>query len=327
MRLNDLFCHRPFRHQKLRPMATTPTTTLWAVAMVSCGIALGGTASAQGDGEEIDIYDARSCPEIFGDDEVLATNRARRQSRFHGISRGSTDLTLTHQVPWWTEPKRVRLPHAMVVDVLAEETDESDLSSPESGDPSSDGRGVDATGSDATGSDPTGSDVNGSDASGADAPATSADPAEAGASAGEDAAPSVHEAEAKAASEGAGLVVRHGSVNGKKKMPNTVSSTNLLAAHIELSEDYAAICEPGVYEVTVDDSLGQDSRIYAILSEGLLIENGDTLGFLVLEDGPAVPSMRMIWRSAYAIQFEDPNAKSTVKKAKPKPKRRARRRR
>ncbi len=281
-----------------------------------------GNGDPQDDGEEIEVYEARSCPEIFGDEDVVKANKARRTGRFHGVKRGTNDVTVTHQVAWWSEPTKLKIPAATVVDVLPAD---DEAATPFSA-PSTEG-GSEATPQEAEG----GGEDTPPSAVDATAPAKdvateSATPTTAPAS---PASPSVFEAEKKAANEGAGLVVQHGSIATPSKP--TAESAPLRLAHVELTDAYKDICEPGVYEVTVDDSLGQDARVYAMLEEGMLIESGDRLAFLVLDDGPKMPSMRMIWRSAYAIEFESTASSSKVKKskskAKPKTKKKKRRRR
>lgn len=264
------------------------------------------------DDEEIEVYDSRSCPEIFGDEAVVEANRKRRMGRFHGVKRGVNDVTVTHQVAWWSEPQKLRIPAAVVVDVLPEDNDpENDASDDANGGTSS----TDAPAGEANATE-TDTVAGGADAEGDNAANTSTTKA------------ALYEEEAKAANAGAGLVVQHGSIANPKK-PMAVAE-ELAVAHIELGDAYSKLCEPGVYEVSVDDSLGQDARVYAVLDEGMLVESGESLAFVVVDDGPTAPSMRMIWRSAYAIAFEDAAAASKVKKAskkKPKRKRKPRRRR
>lgn len=314
------FLRRHRRHRALPLSATVFLTATLALPV------LAASEEPSDEEEEIEVYDSRSCPEIFGDEAVVEANRKRRQSRFHGVKRGENDLTVTHQVAWWSEPQKLRIPAAVVVDVLPE--DEEGAASDAATEPAADAS-TNATKTDAA-SD-SGSEAEAAASAAKETPQTdvAAEGVAPEGSAAEGAASeaSLFDEEKKAANAGAGLVVQHGSIAN----PRTAAALNaeeLAVAHVELGEAYRELCQPGVYEVSVDDSLGQDARVYAVLEEGMLIESRDSLAFLVLDDGPKPPAMRMIWRSAYAIAFEDAAASSKVKKAKKKPaKKKPRRRR
>jgi hypothetical protein len=70
------------------------------------------------------------------------------------------------------------------------------------------------------------------------------------------------------------------------------------------------------YRISVDDSLGQDGMILAVLRRGLLIElDGDL--FHVLSDGKTAPDVRLTWSSRFGIR-----ERATPSKPSPVPRRR-----
>ena len=59
-------------------------------------------------------------------------------------------------------------------------------------------------------------------------------------------------------------------------------------------------CEPGVYRVGVDDSIGPAARVLAVLDDVLLLETGGDLRYLRTQ-GAERPVFRMIWRSPWKM--------------------------
>jgi hypothetical protein len=59
-------------------------------------------------------------------------------------------------------------------------------------------------------------------------------------------------------------------------------------------------CEPGVYVLRVDDELGADSSVLAILESAVLIEHQNVLRFIPT---PSVqpPSFSMVWESTFSM--------------------------
>ncbi len=72
-------------------------------------------------------------------------------------------------------------------------------------------------------------------------------------------------------------------------------------AHLRLVEEMDAVeCKPGVYSLRVDDNLGEDGRVLAILPDLILTEFQGCLYYLPL-DPMARPVWRIIWRSPWKI--------------------------
>lgn len=71
-------------------------------------------------------------------------------------------------------------------------------------------------------------------------------------------------------------------------------------ARVRVGEAWSERCEPGEYRLGVDDGLGSDGLVLAIVDEGVLAEHKGELIFVPrLGSGP--PPFRMIWRSAFAL--------------------------
>jgi hypothetical protein len=70
-------------------------------------------------------------------------------------------------------------------------------------------------------------------------------------------------------------------------------------------------CDPGVYIVGVDDSIGEEARILAILRDFVLIEENDELRFLKTEDA-GNPVWRMIWKSSWKL-LKTPDSSKSVR--------------
>ena len=89
-------------------------------------------------------------------------------------------------------------------------------------------------------------------------------------------------------------------------------------------------CDTGTYVVEVDDSIGEEACILAILRDFVLIEENDELRFLKTEDA-VNPVWRMIWKSSWKL-LKTPDSGRSVrhpsrrKRKHRKPSRRRRRR-
>lgn len=71
-------------------------------------------------------------------------------------------------------------------------------------------------------------------------------------------------------------------------------------ARVRLGDPWSEACEPGDYLVRVDDGLGSEGLVLALVDEGMLAEHRGTLIF-VPKTGASAPPMRMIWRSGFAL--------------------------
>ncbi len=83
-------------------------------------------------------------------------------------------------------------------------------------------------------------------------------------------------------------------------------------------------CPSGLYPVRIDDNLGEDARVLAVLPDTLLVEFRGRLGYLLTADA-ATPQWRMVWRSPWKTirRYKSPVSVSKGKKAR---KRRTKRR-
>ncbi len=59
-------------------------------------------------------------------------------------------------------------------------------------------------------------------------------------------------------------------------------------------------CPPGLYELRVDNSIGGETRVLAILDDSVLLEHRDQLRFLKVSRTSS-PVWRMIWRSTWTV--------------------------
>lgn len=69
-------------------------------------------------------------------------------------------------------------------------------------------------------------------------------------------------------------------------------------------------CDPGIYVVGVDDSIGEEARVLAILQDFVLIEEKGELKFLKTDDS-VKPVWRMIWKSSWKLP-KTPDASRSV---------------
>jgi hypothetical protein len=73
------------------------------------------------------------------------------------------------------------------------------------------------------------------------------------------------------------------------------------SALLEVGElDEGLACEPGMYELKLDHSLGADGRVLAILDHSVLLEHAGVLRYIkvIRSDDPI---FRMIWRSTWTV--------------------------
>jgi hypothetical protein len=94
---------------------------------------------------------------------------------------------------------------------------------------------------------------------------------------------------------------RRVSFEGLELVDTSTKETDEPVAVFRLDESVDEIeCEPGLYLVRVDDSIGEDARVLAILENVVLIEWENDLGFLQIE-GTQAPRWRTIWRSSWKL--------------------------
>jgi len=87
-------------------------------------------------------------------------------------------------------------------------------------------------------------------------------------------------------------------------------------------EPELGFCDPGEYEVEVDDSIGDRSRVLAILPGLVVVEHGDGLRYVRSETFRGQPTFKVSWRSPFSIVVE-----SDAPTKSPRSRRSARRRR
>lgn len=73
-------------------------------------------------------------------------------------------------------------------------------------------------------------------------------------------------------------------------------------ARVRVGEVFSEACAPGEYLVRVDDGLGSDGSVLALVDEGMLAEHRGNLIF-VPRFGTGAPPFRMIWRSPFALNI------------------------
>ncbi len=79
------------------------------------------------------------------------------------------------------------------------------------------------------------------------------------------------------------------------------------SALVEVGELPAGIgCEPGLYELKVDNSIGGQAHILAIVEGAVLLEYSGDLRFIQTREA-AMPMFRMIWRSTWTIAGAAPS--------------------
>src|SRR5688572_29573496 len=80
------------------------------------------------------------------------------------------------------------------------------------------------------------------------------------------------------------------------------TSTDGSTAYISFLASHEGIdCDDGVYAISVDDSIGPDGRVLAVLRRALLIEMDGRLCYLVPEGGE-LPRFRITWSSRFGMR-------------------------
>lgn len=108
------------------------------------------------------------------------------------------------------------------------------------------------------------------------------------------------------------LDITHSDAGWQAPKPMRVPGVEVLAieegpggapvARVRVGEAWKERCAPGEYLLGVDDGLGSDGLVLAILDEGVLAEHKGNLIF-VPRLGTGAPPFRMIWRSAFALNI------------------------
>ncbi len=76
-------------------------------------------------------------------------------------------------------------------------------------------------------------------------------------------------------------------------------------------------CEPGLYALRTDDTIGGNTRVLGVLNQVLLVETGDELRYLK-SAGAQQPTWRLTWQSSW--RFKVPRDYSGASKSKSKKK-------
>lgn len=105
-------------------------------------------------------------------------------------------------------------------------------------------------------------------------------------------------------------------------LKDTVLEGQQPLAVIEVDEELG-FCEVGEYEVQVDDAVGANGRILAILPGLLLLEYGDELRYVRAQSYRGRPTFKVSWRSPFSVVVE---SKSSGRSSKRSVRRRRRRR-
>ncbi len=85
------------------------------------------------------------------------------------------------------------------------------------------------------------------------------------------------------------------------------------SAILEISDMPPGVsCEPGLYEIHVDDSLGSDAHVLAIVKNAVLFERDGQLFYLTARMAQE-PIFRMIWRSTWTISGEQQKSNSAMR--------------
>ncbi len=102
-------------------------------------------------------------------------------------------------------------------------------------------------------------------------------------------------------------------------------------AVVSLGDSLQSVCEPGLYEVSADDALGQSGQVLVVDERGVLVEQGGKLAFLPWAGHPVPKQLRMVWRSPYNVVMESSGSsgssggKSAAKKPAKKERKRSKR--
>lgn len=105
------------------------------------------------------------------------------------------------------------------------------------------------------------------------------------------------------------------------------TSTEGAEAFISFDAEAEGIdCESGVYALAVDDAIGEDGLVLAVLGHILLLEMDGELQYL-LEDGAMTPDWRVTWSSSYSMTPYLSKKGTRLRKRRARRKARRRRRR
>ncbi|MEM1024261.1 MAG: hypothetical protein AAGD10_01545 [Myxococcota bacterium] len=91
--------------------------------------------------------------------------------------------------------------------------------------------------------------------------------------------------------------------------PTEIAIRGLSVVETSIGEGTAVIqvlpelgfCEPGEYEVHVDDAIGSSGRILAVFDSVVMIEHEGALRFLRLQGSGARPVFKVSWQSRFAV--------------------------
>lgn len=76
---------------------------------------------------------------------------------------------------------------------------------------------------------------------------------------------------------------------------------------IHVDNRYGTACPEGNYLLRVDDALGANGRVLAVLPTSFLIERDQALAYLTPETRRAAPNFRMVWRSNFVWVAQQSN--------------------
>ena len=90
-------------------------------------------------------------------------------------------------------------------------------------------------------------------------------------------------------------------------------------------EPTLGFCDPGEYEVEVDDSIGAEGRVLAILPGIVVVQHGDALRYLRSETYRGRPTFKVSWRSPFSIVVESESSGKSSRSRRSTRRRRRRR--
>lgn len=95
-------------------------------------------------------------------------------------------------------------------------------------------------------------------------------------------------------------------------------------AKIRLEDEAGLPCSSGIYELSMDDSLGRDLAVVAVLDDAVLLQHDDELRYISVGNGRL--DWNLIWRSRFSVA-PPRTGKGRPARAVKRPARRAARRR
>lgn len=81
---------------------------------------------------------------------------------------------------------------------------------------------------------------------------------------------------------------------------------------IRVDKSYGKACPEGDYLLRVDDALGANGRVLAVLPTSFLIERDQSLAYLVPQVRRVSPSFRMVWRSNFVWVAQSQKGSATA---------------